>query len=318
MYNGEKYSSAAYFQQAFCAGTAPVWGIRMKLFSDSLPFYKSNFHCHTTASDGKLSPAAVVDFYQHAGYDILSITDHRTVTEASSDRLLLIPGIEIDYRLPGQWVHVLGLGMDSAVSALWDRSGTPQEGIDLIRRLGGLAVLAHPAWSLNTPEFMRTLTGLSGVEIWNSVSTLPLNGDRADSASLLDVTWASGGELLPVFANDDSHPYQDEAGVAATMVQAEELTVGAVMNALRDGRFYATTGPEITQIEMRDQQEVIVRCSPAESIIFYSDCPWARGRAVINPGMTECRYLIQQNDHFIRIEVRDAAGRKAWSSPMRV
>lgn len=291
----------------------------MKLFSDSLPFLKANFHSHTTESDGRLSPADAAGFYEYAGYDVLAITDHRKVTMLpSSEQLLLIPGIELDYVLPGQWVHMLGLGMDASVSNRWNRSGTPQEGIDLIRELGGLAVLAHPAWSLNTPEFMRSLTGLSGVEIWNSVSTLPLNGDRADSASLLDVTWASGGELLPVFANDDSHPYKDEAGVAATMVQAEEKSVPAVMEALRLGRFYATTGPQICQIENKNNQELIVRCSPAESIIFYSDCPWAGGRAVIKSGMTECNYFIQKNDHFVRIEVRDAAGRKAWSAPMKV
>ena len=291
----------------------------MKLFSDSLPFLKANFHCHTTESDGRLDPESAAGFYESAGYDVLAITDHRTVTLLSSnDKLLLIPGIEIDYVLPGQWVHILGIGMDASAGGKWNRFGTPQEGIDLIRKLGGLAVLAHPAWSLNTPEFMRSLTGLSGVEIWNSVSTLPLNADRADSSSLLDVTWASGGELLPVYANDDSHPYKDEAGVAATMVQAEEKTVPAVMEALRLGRFYATTGPQIYQIENKNNQEIIVHCSPAESIIFYSDSPWAAGRTVIRSGMTECNYFIQENDHFERIEVRDAAGRKAWSSPMKV
>ena len=291
----------------------------MKLFSDSLPFLKANFHCHTTESDGRLDPESAAGFYESAGYDVLAITDHRTVTLLpSNDKLLLIPGIEIDYVLPGQWVHILGIGMDASAGGKWNRFGIPQEGIDLIRKLGGLAVLAHPAWSLNTPVFMRSLTGLSGVEIWNSVSTLPLNADRADSSSLLDVTWASGGELLPVYANDDSHPYKDEAGVAATMVQAEEKTVPAVMEALRLGRFYATTGPQIYQIENKNNQEIIVHCSPAESIIFYSDSPWAAGRTVIRSGMTECNYFIQKNDHFVRIEVRDAAGRKAWSSPMKV
>ena len=291
----------------------------MKLFSDSLPFLKANFHCHTTESDGRLDPESAAGFYESAGYDVLAITDHRTVTLLpSNDKLLLIPGIEIDYVLPGQWVHILGIGMDASAGGKWNRFGTPQEGIDLIRKLGGLAVLAHPAWSLNTPEFMRSLTGLSGVEIWNSVSTLPLNADRADSSSLLDVTWASGGELLPVYANDDSHPYKDEAGVAATMVQAEKKTVPAVMEALRLGHFYATTGPQIYQIENKNNQEIIVHCSPAESIIFYSDSPWVAGRTVIRSGMTECNYFIQKNDHFVRIEVRDAAGRKAWSSPMKV
>ncbi len=290
----------------------------MKLFSDSLPFFKANFHCHTTESDGALNPASVIGFYKKAGYDILAITDHRKVTEISTDQLLLIPGIEIDYTLPGQVAHILGLSIKKEMTALWNRSGTPQEGIDLIRSLDGLAVLAHPAWSLNTPAFMRSLTGLSGVEIWNSVSTLPLNADRADSSSLLDVTFASGGELLPLFANDDSHPYREEAGAAATMVQAEELTRESVMAALAAGRLYATTGPQIHQIEVRDQQEIIIRCSPAESVIFYSDSPWVSGRSVIRPGLTECSYTIQKNDHFVRVEVRDANGRKAWSSPIRV
>ena len=290
----------------------------MKLFSDSLPFFKANFHCHTTQSDGRLDPAAAVSFYRDTGYDILSITDHRKVTEISCGQPLLIPGIELDYVLPGQWVHILGLGMSKEISTRWNAAGTPQDGIDLINSLGGIAVLAHPAWSLNTPAFIGSLSGLSGVEIWNSVSTLPLNGERADSSSLLDVTWVSGGELLPVFANDDSHPYRDEAGVAATMVQAEELTMASVMDSLREGRFYATTGPRIRQIEILDGREIVVRCSPAESIIFYSDSPWANERVLMEHGITEGRYRIQPNDHFVRIEIRDSSGKKAWSSPVRI
>ncbi len=291
----------------------------MKLFSDSQPFYKANFHCHSTNSDGRLDPASVVTFYQNAGYDILSITDHRTVTPPPpSEGIMLLPGIELDYNLPGQWVHILGLGMDSSIGNQWNRFGAPQEGIDLIRSLGGIAILAHPAWSLNTPAFMRSLSGLSGVEIWNSVSTLPLNGDRADSSSLLDTTWASGGLLLPVYANDDSHPYRNEAGVAATMVQSEDLSVSSVMEALKAGRFYGTTGPQIFQIENRNNQEIIVTCSPASAVIFYSDCPWAAGRAVIGTGITEANYFIQKNDHFVRVEVRDETGRKAWSSPIGI
>ena len=291
----------------------------MKLFSDSLPFLKANFHCHTNRSDGRLTPEECAAFYRSAGYDILSVTDHRKVTEIRCDGLLMIPGTELDYNFfRGQCVHILGLGMEKDIETQWDPAGTPQEGIDLIARLGGIAVLAHPAWSLNTPAFIGSLSGLSGAEIWNSVSTLPVNGDRADASSLLDVTFASGGALLPLFANDDSHQYETEAGVASTMVQAGERTVPAVMDALRAGRFYATTGPRLEQIEYRDGREILVRCSPAESVVFYSNAPWAEGRVVSGHGMTECGYTVQRYDRFVRIEVRDAAGRKAWSSPFAV
>ena len=290
----------------------------MKMFLDSTPFLRANFHCHTTNSDGRMNPEDCIRFYKNAGYKILSITDHRMVTEMESEEILLIPGIEIDYILPGQWVHILGLGMKKEIEDRWNPSNTPQDGINLIRQLGGIAVLGHPAWSLNTPDFMRSLEGLSGVEIWNSVSTLPINGDRADSSSLLDVTWASGGELLPVFANDDSHSYTFEAGIAATMVQPEECSVESVMEALRKGRFYATTGPQIQQIEYKKNGEIIVRCSPADTIIFYSDSPWSNGRVVIRENMTECSYNVQELDHYVRIEVRDKAGRRAWSSPVKV
>lgn len=105
----------------------------MKLFSDSLPFFKGNFHCHTTESDGRLAPADVVKFYKDRGYNILSITDHRTVTPPPDGTdLLLIPGIEIDYKLPGQWAHILGLGMNNSIPSRWNWYGDPQEGIDLI------------------------------------------------------------------------------------------------------------------------------------------------------------------------------------------
>ena len=77
-----------------------------------------------------------MDFYKRAGYDILAITDHRSVASPlAADGILLIPGIEIDYALPGQWVHILGLGTKDSIGQLCDRSGTSQERINLIRRL---------------------------------------------------------------------------------------------------------------------------------------------------------------------------------------
>ncbi len=39
-------------------------------------FYKANLHCHSTVSDGKLSPDELKKFYKKHGYSVLAYTDH--------------------------------------------------------------------------------------------------------------------------------------------------------------------------------------------------------------------------------------------------
>ena len=251
------------------------------------------------------------------GYDILAITDHRKVTEiAAPEGLLLVPGIELDFMLKTQAVHLLGIGVDGRIIHRWQPMGTPQQAIDDIRACGGRAILAHPAWSLNTPETMAAMTGLSAVEVWNSVSAPPLNADRADSSSLLDVT-AALGRPLPFVANDDTHVYGAEVALGWTMIQADALTVPAVLDALDRGSFYATQGPAIHQLEIEDGQ-MRVTCSPADRIIFYSNQVWVEGRTRMGKGMTESVYDIQPGDHFVRVQVTDAEGKHAWSSAYAV
>jgi len=46
----------------------------------SFGVYKSNFHTHTTESDGRLDPDEVIYKYSEAEYDILALTDHNRVS----------------------------------------------------------------------------------------------------------------------------------------------------------------------------------------------------------------------------------------------
>ena len=74
----------------------------MKLFAADKPFFKGNLHCHTTKSDGKLTPEEVKAFYRKRGYDFLAMTDHRVLTENThmEDGMLVLSGIEMDYNIP--------------------------------------------------------------------------------------------------------------------------------------------------------------------------------------------------------------------------
>ena len=288
----------------------------MKLFSDTLPFYRGNLHTHTTESDGRLTPAECMEAYRAAGYDFLAITDHRRLTQPGQPPagLVMIPGIELDYTLPTQCVHLLGLGVSEAAAQGYDRAAPPQAGVDLIRRSGGLAILAHPAWSLNTTEQIAAFTGLAGAEVWNSVSDAPYNALRADASSLLDVA-ACAGALLPMLANDDTHYYDQEFAKGWNMVQAEAKTPEAILRALAAGRFYATQGPAIHQVEIQGR-EVRVRCSPAAQVVFISNQAWTDDRCVVGKDLTEAVYTLTPHERSVRVQVVDAQGRSAWSSPV--
>ena len=50
--------------------------MRRILIDDKLNFYKGNMHCHSTLSDGKLSPSEIKDAYKKNGYSFIAITDH--------------------------------------------------------------------------------------------------------------------------------------------------------------------------------------------------------------------------------------------------
>jgi predicted metal-dependent phosphoesterase TrpH len=84
-----------------------------------------DFHLHSTASDGTLSPSELMARAAQAGIRTLALTDHDTtegVAEAAGAALRLglrfLPGVEISVSWGGMTVHVVGLGVDPRNSAL--------------------------------------------------------------------------------------------------------------------------------------------------------------------------------------------------------
>lgn len=289
----------------------------MNLFTSGVPFWKGNLHCHTTESDGLLSPSEVKALYKSMGYDFLALTDHRLMTEDThmEDGMLLLSGTEMDFDLPGEVIHLIGVGMNPQYRS-YGILRSAQNCINLFRQCGGRAILAHPAWSLNTLSTLTGLRGLTATEIYNSVSTYPWNADRADSSVLLDIA-ASHGRLHRFVASDDSHRYNGEAGNGFTMIQAEELTQESLFQALDEGRFYCSQGPRFEQITVEDGHVKVV-CSPVDTILFCSNRVWAAGRCKTGKNMTSGCYDLSANpgETFVRVQIIDRQGRSAWSNPI--
>ena len=51
--------------------------IRQQAFTKPGKFLKGGLHCHTTRSDGELSPADTLRFAARDGYDFMALTDHQ-------------------------------------------------------------------------------------------------------------------------------------------------------------------------------------------------------------------------------------------------
>lgn len=283
-------------------------------FGESGNWYKGNLHMHTTRSDGSLSPEDALEVYKKAGYDFVALTDHWAQSRGGEiNGILTLSGCEWD---TGDMVHtpiyhIIGVGMDRDVEL--EHSQPPQKIINAIREAGGLAILAHPAWSVTDPEAVLPLTGLCGAEIYNSVSGLPWNGERADSSIYFDI-WASKGKRIPCMAADDSHHYSGEQTRSYVMVYAKERTPQALKAALGRGSFYASQGPEFQAIRIGDGQ-VEVECSDSKYIVFNSNTVWCEGR--VSSG-THAIYQIAETDRYVRVMLVDRQGRKAWSSPYAV
>lgn len=286
-------------------------------------WYKGNLHTHTTVTDGLKSPADTKALYRSLGYDFIALTDHFKYGEGSEtdpSGLLLLSGAEYDYggddSASGVY-HIVGIGTENDPKL--ERGAKPQEMIDRINECGGLAVLAHPAWSLNTYDMIMNLHGIFATEIYNSLSGFPRN-NRPYSGLVVDEL-AARGYVLPLIADDDTHFHCGEVGMSYIMVNIGDKPLNRenLMSALRAGRFIATQGPFFRV--WRDDDEIIVESeTPMSAVTFATNRPWEGNRNVIADGapIYEARFIIHPHDTFVRAEIIGADGKMGFAKIIEV
>ena len=276
--------------------------------------YKVNLHTHTTISDGKLSPKDAAAAYKKMGYDAIAITDHwKFHEEKTLENLCIISGCEYNVgtadTIAGVY-HIVGLGMKTEPQFQSDKS-TPQGVVHAIHACGDIAVLAHPAWSLNIPERSLKSLNYDATEIYNAVSDVE-QSCRPYSGYFVD-TMANFGIHYPILATDDAH-YHDgrDNGKAFIMVKAEELSSEAILKAVVNGDFYASQGPEVHL--RRVGNKFVVDCSPSSIISFMSNSAWSPKRMFRGEDLTHAEYVPAPFEKWLRVEVTDADGNQAWTN----
>lgn len=291
---------------------------------------RCGLHMHTTNSDGELAPDRLVAHYERAGYDAIVITDHwfRTV-EAGTERLLVLPGVELNATLDGTGrdAHVLALGVTTDPEEPGATFPNLQDTVDWIRKSGGVAYLAHPYWSGLDPAEFADCRGLTGVEVYNAGCELEI----ARGVASVHWDWAlEAGFPLHAIATDDSHLPGYDSAFAWTWARVPERSSDAVKEALAAGRFYSSTGPRIESVAIEDDA-VVVSCSPAASVALVTAPPFgARANAGRMGYRSRARVLEQTPSGeitvawlerwsslpFGRVEVTDDGGRRAWTNAL--
>lgn len=289
---------------------------------------RAALHTHTSNSDGELAPRALARHYGRAGYDVVALTDHWHRSDApSSAGLVVLAGVELNCLLPeGRDGHVLGIGIERDPAELEGARHDLAATGDWIVAAGGVAFLAHPYWTGVRPGEIELPQSVVGIEVFNAGCELEVG------RGLSSVHWdelLQDGRLCPALAVDDSHHPGFDSDHAWTWIRAERER-DAVLEALRRGCFYGSCGPLIHDVETTDAG-VVVRCTPARSVTLLTG---RTAGAAVNAGRLGYRYGadvleatadgwivaarldLPETAPFARLEVVDAAGRRAWTNPL--
>lgn len=156
-------------------------------------------HCHTTASDGMVTPTELVDAAVKAGLDLIAVTDHDTMALVSETRergaaagLTVVPGQEVTTKWPAQ-THIMGWFLEKPIP----RGMSLEDSVAAIRDQGGLAIVPHPFMPVYfgsiQPDMLRRLLERHSVDGIEMLSTVPIGARRR---KVLDAFYAANRDRL--------------------------------------------------------------------------------------------------------------------------
>ena len=313
---------------------------KINLLPEAGHFYKANLHCHTVDSDGRLTHEEVKAEYQKRGYRIVAYTDHRKYgwhKELCDREFVALAAMEVDinehFKVPGDFSRVktyhinLYDAMPEKYQEEKQRSPLPERKYydmdyinDYIRKMkayGFFACYNHPYWSLQNYKDYKGLRGFWGMEIYNY--GCDLDGMYGFHPQSYDEMLRLGNRLFCVAADDNHNAFPFEDPLADsfggfTMVKAPELTYGAVTEALLNGKFYSSMGPEIHGLSVEDGV-LKVETSPVDKIFVMTQGRNCYREAAV-PGQTISggSFSLNGTEGYIRVQIRDREGRYACSN----
>lgn len=271
---------------------------------------KGQLHCHTTNSDGSKDATTVVTEYKNAGYDFVSITDHDFLTpDPQIDGIVFIPGVE--ELAWGNHAHIAAYNVtEQQGDAVYPNHETYRpsykEVIDFHRKRGGITSIAHPDMgTLGMPvdEIIRN-DGYHFIEIFNALSGGLYYRKTIDAV-------LSAGKHFYILATDDYHG-ETPFNQGYVVVNAEQRNKESILDALKQGSFYASTGNDIN-IDV-DKKTITASSTTLSTFRFigYNGKVYKETENAL-----EASYEIVGDERYIRVEsIRQTDEKVAFSQPI--
>ncbi|MDR2078941.1 MAG: CehA/McbA family metallohydrolase [Treponema sp.] len=278
---------------------------------------KGNLHTHTTNSScGHYPLEEVAGTYADRimKYDFLAITDHMILTDVSPVQglggMVVFTGVE--YK-PEKF-QTLGINITSYEDDVEDENNH-QKIFDMVQSQGGLNIICHP--HLYTPDYwplerLLELTGYTAIEIYNHNVKMN-NAGRAVATDVWDELLTRGKRVYGI-ASDDFH-HRSRYGGAFIMVRASEKSPSAILQAIRTGNFYASTGILLKDISLHDKNIISLAASNERVPDVVFRFIGAGGKVLAEVQGPEASYVIQGGEGYVRAEVYREDGSRAWTQP---
>lgn len=186
------------------------------------------------------------------------------------------------------------------------------------REKGFFVTYNHPTWSMEDYGDYMGYSGMHAFEMFNGGCNAV--GYEDYNPRVYD-DMLRGGKKIYCIGADDNHNHANperreyDSGWAYTMIKADNLDYKSITEALLKGNFYASEGPEISELFYEDGK-VYVKCSEADRI----NCNYGmirKAETVLDQngnGVFEACFNVPENCGYFRITVTDKSGKHACTN----
>jgi alpha-galactosidase len=274
-------------------------------------WYKGNTHTHAKLSDKHDNDDVpkIAGWYRKAGYDFLLLSEHNGRLEKKKiichdeltdpGQFLMFCGLELS-----KGRHMTAFGIDKYIGD--DES--LEDGVNKTLKASGIPILNHPHNPFVTAKDFIAVKGLNHLEVFNA--------NRPQQTSAVEMLWdsvLSSSEGRPVYgvASDDNHYNKSKVGRGWIMVDSPALTKKDIMENIRNGNFYASTGVYLTDYVVTDKSISIVTRN-GDLISFIGK----NGKELGSVKGPKATYIYKGDELYIRAKIKNKEGSAAWTQPV--